>query len=758
MAENAKLRSSGNWCDSALWGHGEPTPDDKAIIGAGLTAEVTLGEAAADNISLGDRSGPGTLVMRNGDLSVGSLTVGADSRGNAGVVNQSGGRITITYERPPRREFTRFEWEKAADYYARYLRFMKQQGFAITYLDAINEAGRLFRPEDLEKMIGRLREKMGKEMPLVIAPSGFGWGDTVGWITNAVAGGHAAFWDITSSHDCHGPDSMDAFVAVAKTLGRPVWNTELHVVRGPDDRAAPNMNEIFRPIRAGLCGLNPWLSLGNEKKAYCMFRNVDGRLVLMRTYYIYRHLVNTSNGGRYLASNVPEPLSTTAAFHSEAKRLVTVWVLNSTNAPVDTRVVLDGRFASARLAEIRWWGPDNAREGTSVTHGLSDVGSVRRTISTNSLYCFSFRQGDDTVARTADTTSAEPRVALVRVTDTPQQRMTYGHDFERLWHFTDGGKEIDYDELAKAAVGECDVDYVRVAISGAAELEEGKIDWSAYDRELAIMRALKRARPGIKFFASPRPIHNDQPTQELRKTGPYAPFPLWINVFEHPFQDTSGKGALKIGEQAGTVGTYNLSGGTTVVHGVEMQLGGDGNGQIRISGTGVLDLPGTRLSLAGSGGTAAIEMTGGELHCMHLGFGGKHAVTNGTLHLSGGSLTAGMLAMSARGGTQTLRISGTNATLSLHKDFTMGDLNCTLHVELDTGGVSPISARGNVALDGTLKVGRLAGRNVPRSATLIKGTSVRGSFSRVQWLDGLSGEVIYDRAKGEVRIEKIGQP
>ncbi|HMP77124.1 MAG TPA: hypothetical protein PKE12_12585 [Kiritimatiellia bacterium] len=119
--------------------------------------------------------------------------------------------------------------------------------------------------------------------------------------------------------------------------------------------------------------------------------------------------------------------------------------------------------------------------------------------------------------------------SVIRVGAEPGRHpMVYGFDFERLWHFVENKQEVDLDELARLAVGEVKVNHVKVAINGGAELEEGKINWRVYDQQLRIMRALRKARPDIKFFAVPRPIFNDM------KNGPFAPYPVWINEYENP--------------------------------------------------------------------------------------------------------------------------------------------------------------------------------------------------------------------------------
>lgn len=288
------------------------------------------------------------------------------------------------------RKFVKFEAEKAADYYARYLRFMKEQGFTMTYLDAQNEATRYLNPVDIVRMIDRLRETMGEEMPLVIAPSAHNRGEAMRWIQAAQEMDRTDFWDITASHNTRPTGSMEDFTALAKTLNKPIWNTELHGFSGPDDQAVANSAILWEHIRAGFGGINDWLSLGNERKEHKMFRNINGKLELMRVYYIFKQLVNTSVGAQYHASTIPEPLETTAAFYQRSTGLFTVWALNNSDEPVDTVVQIDGYFCHP--IEVRWWGPENGREGSVVTDGLDGESSIRHTLEGKSLYCFTFER------------------------------------------------------------------------------------------------------------------------------------------------------------------------------------------------------------------------------------------------------------------------------------------------------------------------------------------------------------------------------
>lgn len=111
-----------------------------------------------------------------------------------------------------------------------------------------------------------------------------------------------------------------------------------------------------------------------------------------------------------------------------------------------------------------------------------------------------------------------------------QQQLRFGVDAERLWHWNSAQK----DELAQLAVGRMKSDYVRVAINPGYEKLKGDKKIEAYDQILEMMKAMKKANPGIHFFASPRPMHESYSREEKeirwghRDNVPFSPYPEWI--------------------------------------------------------------------------------------------------------------------------------------------------------------------------------------------------------------------------------------
>ena len=109
---------------------------------------------------------------------------------------------------------------------------------------------------------------------------------------------------------------------------------------------------------------------------------------------------------------------------------------------------------------------------------------------------------------------------------TRQQMMRYGMDYERLWFWTGGLNASERDEIAKWSAIDTRIDYIRVAINAEYELVEGTYNLRAYtDKILPLMREMRDANPDLKFFASPRPLHEAYPSSTNVS---WQPYPLWI--------------------------------------------------------------------------------------------------------------------------------------------------------------------------------------------------------------------------------------
>lgn len=298
--------------------------------------------------------------------------------------------ITEFQDPSNRRAGVTFHWEKAADYLVRQIRYMQKQGFNIAYMDSKNECCLFLRPGDIGRMIDRVRKQLGSKMPLVIAPSSHNRAAGQAWLEEAMKIGRTDFFDIISTHKTdQQKGTFEDFMGVAGKLRKPVWNTEMHGFEGPDDLAVANSIHLWQHARAGFSGMNDWLSLGDTGKDHKMFRNVSRDLEVMRTYYIFKQLVNSSGGGNYLYSTIPSGLTSTAAFVQGNR--VTVWALNSSATPVKGVVVqLDGIPLASPSVDVLRWGPDNGREGTRGRVAMTPGAPFTQDIDANALYCFTF--------------------------------------------------------------------------------------------------------------------------------------------------------------------------------------------------------------------------------------------------------------------------------------------------------------------------------------------------------------------------------
>ena len=285
-----------------------------------------------------------------------------------------------------------FKPEKAGDYMVRYLKFMQSKGFTITYLDLKNESCIRLRPAALAIMAKRIKAAMGDEAPLLLAPSSFDYMIGGAWLDEAGKWPGTGFIDIVSTHNTRGEQSgdLDEFVKRARKMKKAVWNTEFHAIRGPDNEAAANTQYLFKQIRGGVSGINDWLSLGNEKKDYKMFRTMnDGSLEVMRIYYIYKQLVNTSNEGHYYATTIPDGLTSTVAFIKG--NVMTVWLLNGSDTAVEAvPVTIGGRRIQGETVKMMSWTPDNVREGTVDQLAVTSENSFTVDVGAQSLICFEF--------------------------------------------------------------------------------------------------------------------------------------------------------------------------------------------------------------------------------------------------------------------------------------------------------------------------------------------------------------------------------
>jgi hypothetical protein len=148
------------------------------------------------------------------------------------------------------------------------------------------------------------------------------------------------------------------------------------------------------------------------------------------------------------------------------------------------------------------------------------------------------------------TAVGDPTGLPLIVGNTKQQKMRYGMDYERLWYWTGGLNSSERDEIAKWSVIDTRIDYIRVAMNSAYELEEGTYNLSAYTSKIIpMMQEMKDANPDIKFFASPRPLDEAYPGKKWNGTNVrWQPYPIWVTGAPTPISGDFDFNDIKCGE------------------------------------------------------------------------------------------------------------------------------------------------------------------------------------------------------------------
>ncbi len=162
--------------------------------------------------------------------------------------------------------------------------------------------------------------------------------------------------------------------------------------------------------------------------------------------------------------------------------------------------------------------------------------------------------------------------------------------------------------------------------------------------------------------------------------------------------DTVGNGEVRLGENGGATGIYNLSGGLVNVDGFLVGWTGGAAGELNISGSGELNTGNlviaaeadTSGTVSQSGGIANI---GGTLDLRALGASGSYSISGGDLNVGGD--------LAGEGGG--LEVSGSASTIDIGGNFTLDGSSDTDFI-LDASGVSAINVVGDATLAGPLGI------------------------------------------------------
>jgi len=173
------------------------------------------------------------------------------------------------------------------------------------------------------------------------------------------------------------------------------------------------------------------------------------------------------------------------------------------------------------------WTLLEVENGDITDNGLAFASSVDTSV-------WSFRvDNSGSNGRLLVTAAGDPVGLDLMVGELRQQRMRYGMDYERLWFWTSGLNASERDDIAKWSAIDTRIDYIRVAINAEYERDfKGDYDIRAYeDKIIPMMQEMKDANPDIKFFASPRPLHESYPSSQ---NVAWQPYPIWVDGTTSP--------------------------------------------------------------------------------------------------------------------------------------------------------------------------------------------------------------------------------
>ena len=134
---------------------------------------------------------------------------------------------------------------------------------------------------------------------------------------------------------------------------------------------------------------------------------------------------------------------------------------------------------------------------------------------------------------------------------------------------------------------------------------------------------------------------------------------------------------------------------------------------------------------------------------------GYYRIEDGTLDI-GGWLVVGEEATA----TGTVEIVGTNSSITVGGEYSQNSLS-TLNVELNAGGVSPITVTGAATVDGILTVG-FNGTDygdLADTVTIINAAGLSGKFDTTNFVSPVLGvDVVYDSINGDVKLTNFEFP
>ena len=184
-----------------------------------------------------------------------------------------------------------------------------------------------------------------------------------------------------------------------------------------------------------------------------------------------------------------------------------------------------------------------------------------------------------------------------------------------------------------------------------------------------------------------------------------------------------------------------------------------GAGTYVLSGTGKLLLTNFASLYVGFDGNGTFIQSNGTVAVATNLTVGKNGNSIGMYRIQNGSIDVGqnLVIGESSSATGTLQVVGSNAVITA-KGYQQ-TAGSTLDLQLDGGGVSPITVTGNAALNGTLKITGLALYSHSTTVTVINAATISGAFSKTNFVSPLiSADIIYDTGNGDVKLTNFKYP
>ena len=187
--------------------------------------------------------------------------------------------------------------------------------------------------------------------------------------------------------------------------------------------------------------------------------------------------------------------------------------------------------------------------------------------------------------------------------------------------------------------------------------------------------------------------------------------------------------AIYVGNNSGSVGTWNIAGGTNTASSLVTigQVSGS-TGTVLMTG-GNLTVPNNATYVGGYGnGTITISNGVAQLQVVYVGYWSGSV---GNWNIAGGTntLSSSLNVAQNSGATGTVTVTGTKAVITCSA-YTHNTAGATLKEQFFNGGVSPIKSSGAATLNGTLTLGFNGYMALISSDAmpLIKASSFTGNF------------------------------